>query len=42
MAHAAWSFARTHHTRETFAAGWRSALGEILAQRNELVAWRAE
>lgn len=40
MAAAAWSFARTHHTRETFATGWRQALDAIFDQRDELMAWR--
>ncbi len=41
MAGAAWEHARAHHTRATFAAGWRRALDQILAQREELMRWRA-
>lgn len=40
MAQRAWSFAREHHTQESFALGWRRALDQILARRDELMGWR--
>lgn len=41
MATAAWNHARAHHTRATFAAGWRRALDQILERREELMRWRS-
>ena len=32
MAHAAWIFARTHHTRDKFAEVYRSAIDDIIAR----------
>ncbi len=42
MAHAAWSYARSHHTRERFAAEYRRALLEILKRFRPQLAERLQ